>query len=100
MTYRERLVDGEFFGVITDVFTDTVGEPIAALIFFGATGAAFYVYQQRAIIPLLMIILIGGTALATLPAAASRVVIMLVLLALASIAYLLYQRALGSSRFR
>jgi hypothetical protein len=47
-----------------------------------------------------MVTLIGGISLSTLPPGPSRVVIILVLLAIGSIVYLLYQRALGSSRFR
>jgi hypothetical protein len=100
MTFTDDLIDGEFFKVFSEVYTDLLGEPIAAMIFFGATGVAFFIYQERAIIPVVMTILVGGVILAELPAAASRVVIILVLLAIAGIVYLLYQAALGSSRFR
>jgi hypothetical protein len=100
MTFTDDLIDGEFFKVFSEVYTNLLGEPVAALIFFGATGTAFYIYQERAIIPVVMTILIGGVILAELPAAASRVVIILVLLAISAIVYLLYQTALGSSRFR
>jgi len=98
--YADRLLDGDYFDVVTDVYTDLLGEPVAAMIFFGATGAAFYIYQEKAIIPVIMVTLIGGISLSTLPPGPSRVVIILVLLAIGSIVYLLYQRALGSSRFR
>lgn len=98
--YADRLIEGDYFGVMTDVYTDLVGEPVAALIFFGATGLAFYMYQERAIVPVVMVILIGGISLSALPPGPSRVVIILVLLTVASVVYLLYQRALGSSRFR
>jgi hypothetical protein len=100
MSYTDDLIDGEFFKVFSEVYTDLLGEPIAALIFFGATGTAFFIYQEKAIIPVVMTILIGGVVLAELPSAASRVVIILVLLAITGIVYLLYQAALGSSRFR
>jgi len=98
--YGDRIGNGEVLDAIISVFVDPLGAPLAALIFFGATGAAFYIVQQRAIIPILMIIMIGGVTLAAIPSAASRVVIMLVLVALAAMIYLMYQRALGSSRFR
>jgi len=98
--YTDDLVDGEFFEVFSGVYTDLLGEPVAAMLFFGATGAAFYIYQERAIIPVIMTILIGGVVLAELPVGASRVVIILMLLAITGIVYLLYQAALGSSRFR
>jgi hypothetical protein len=98
--YADRLLDGEYVDVITDVYTDLLGEPVTALIFFGATGVAFFIYQERAIIPVVMVVLIGGISLSTLPPGPSRVVIILVLLAIASVVYLMYQRALGSSRFR
>ena len=98
--YGDQIINGDVVDAIISIFADPMGAPLAALIFFGATGAAFYITQERAIIPVLMIIMIGGTALAAIPAPASRAVIMLLLVALASIIYLLYQRALGSSRFR
>jgi len=98
--YQDRLVDGQFFDVVTDVYVDLIGEPLFALLFFGATGAAFYVVQRRMISPLVTLILIGGVALTSIPAVAARTVIILVLIGLAVIIYLLYQRALGSSRFR
>jgi len=98
--YGDEIMNGEVVDAIVSIFADPMGAPLAALIFFGATGAAFYIVQERAIIPVLMIIMIGGTALASIPAPASRAVIMLLLVALAAIIYLLYQRALGSSRFR
>jgi len=98
--YGDKIQNGEVVDAIISVFVDPLGAPLAALIFFGATGAAFYIVQEKAIIPVLMIIMIGGTALAAIPSAASRVVIMLLLVALAAMIYLAYQRALGSSRFR
>lgn len=98
--YQDLWADFQVWEAITSVYTDLLGEPLVALLFFGATGAAFYILQQRMIIPLVTLILIGGIALANIPAQASRVVIIFVMLSLASLLYLLYQAALGSSQYQ
>lgn len=96
----DLLLDGEYIEAITRVYTDLIGEPLVALIVFGATGAAFYITQRRMIIPLVMLFLIGGITLASIPAPASSLIIIFVALGVMTIIYLLYQQALGSFRFR
>jgi len=53
-----------------------------------------------AIIPIIMLVLVGGVTVANLPAPAGNAIIVLVVVALAVTVFLLYQRALGSSRFK
>lgn len=100
MSKIDQLINGEFVDPIVGVYADLLGTPVVALLFFGATGAAFYIVQQRAIIPVIMLVLVGGVTVVNLPAPAGNAVIVLVVIALAVMVYLLYQRALGSSRFR
>jgi len=96
----DQLINGEFVDAIISVYADLMGTPVLALLFFGATGAAFYIVQQRAIIPVIMLVLVGGVTVANLPAPAGNAIIVLVVVALAVTVFLLYQRALGSSRFK
>lgn len=101
MTKRiDQLINGEFIDPIVGVYADLLGTPLLAMLVFGSTGAAFYITQQRAIIPVIMLVLMGGVTLANLPAPAGNAVLVLVVVALAVMVYVLYQRALGSSRFR
>jgi len=91
-TAGERLKDN-FFEAILFPFTSTLGEPLLALLIFGAIGLAYYQVQKSVIIPLIMVILIGSVTLSRAPSSAGNAIVAMVTLALASIGYIIYTRA-------
>jgi len=82
-----------FFEAILFPFTSTLGEPLLALLIFGAIGLAYYQVQKSVIIPLIMVILIGSVTLSRAPSSAGNAIVAMVTLALASIGYIIYTRA-------
>lgn len=93
--YIEEWLAGNIFKALSGPFIDTVGIPMAALLFFGGIGAAYYANSGRAIMPVVMLILIGGVTLAYAPPTAARFAIITLVLGLASVGYLAWQQAKG-----
>jgi hypothetical protein len=93
--YLDGLLNGNVFEALSGPFVDTLGVPMAALLFFGGIGAAYYANSGKALMPVVMIILVGGVTLAYAPAAAARFAVITLLLGLASVAYLAWQQASG-----
>jgi len=83
-----------FFEAILYPFTQAFGGvEILALVVFGGIGMAYYQVQRSIIIPIIMTILIGSVTLARAPSSAGNAIVAMVVLALASMGYILYTRA-------
>jgi hypothetical protein len=95
--YVDDLLAGDVFRALIGPFVDVLGIPLAALIFFGAIGTAYYAVSGRATMPAIMTMLIGGVTLRYAPPAVGRLAIIVLVLAIVSTAYLGYQRAATSS---
>lgn len=94
-TTLDRLVSGDIFQALIQPFVSTLGIPLTALMFFGAIGTAYYAVSGRATMPVIMLILVGGVTLGFAPPSAARFGIIVLVLGLASVAYLAWQRARG-----
>jgi len=93
--YLQEWLSGGIFEALSGPFIDTVGIPMAALLFFGGIGAAYYANSGKAIMPVIMLILIGGVTLAFAPPTATRFAIITLVLGLAAVAYLAWRQAKG-----
>jgi ribose/xylose/arabinose/galactoside ABC-type transport system permease subunit len=85
-------IQNNFFETIISPFVDTLSLPIAALMIFGSIGLAYYQLQKSIIIPIIMLVLIGGTTLSRAPESAANAVVGLTVLALAAVSYVAYVR--------
>jgi hypothetical protein len=90
--YSEWL-DGDFFQALISPFTDLVGVPVVAMYFFGVIGLGYYTTQQSVIIPVVMLILIGGITIGLAPVGATKLAVATLAVALTGIGYLVFQRA-------
>jgi hypothetical protein len=93
--YIDELISGDIFQALSGPFIDVLGIPLAALMFFGAIGTAYYAVSGRATMPVIMLILIGGTTLQFAPPSTARFGVIVLMLGLTSIGYLAYRRARG-----
>jgi hypothetical protein len=93
--YVDNLLSGDPGAFFTGPFIDTVGVPMAALLFFGGIGVAYYGVSGRAIMPVIMSILIGGVTMAYAPPSAARFGIIVLVLGITSIGYLAWRSARG-----
>jgi hypothetical protein len=91
--YAEEWLSGNIFEALAGPFIDVVGVPMAALLFFGGIGAAYYANSGKAIMPVIMLILVGGSTLAFAPPSAARFAIATLVLGLTAIGYLAWRRA-------
>jgi hypothetical protein len=82
-----------FFETLISPFVDTLGIPVLSLVIFGSIGMAYWQLQRSIIIPLVSLLLIGSVTIGRAPESATRAVIGLATIALASIGYVLYIRA-------
>jgi hypothetical protein len=93
--YIDELLAGDGFQGIAGPFIDTVGIPMAALLFFGGIGVSYYANSGKAIMPVVMLILIGGVTMAYAPPSAARFGIIVLVLGITSIGYLAWRSARG-----
>jgi hypothetical protein len=93
--YLSEWLSGGVFRALSGPFVDTVGIPMAALLFFGGIGAAYYANSGKAIMPVVMLILVGGVTLAFAPPTAVRFAIITLILGLTSVAYLAWRQVKG-----
>jgi uncharacterized membrane protein len=82
-----------FFETLISPFAETLGIPLTALMVFGSIGLAYYQLQKSIIIPVIMLILVGGVTIGRAPQSAANAVIALATVAVASVGYILYTRA-------
>lgn len=89
-------IDGltdNFFETLISPFVETMGVPVLALMVFGSIGLAYYQVQRRLIIPVITLILIGGTTVAFAPQSAGNAIIALLIVGTTALGYLIFQRA-------
>jgi len=88
--YADALTSGRFFDGLVCVFVDKIPVPIFALLIFGSIGMAYYQTQRSPIIPLIMLLLIGGATVTLLPGGAQTAIVVLAVLAVAGIGLAFY----------
>jgi hypothetical protein len=86
-------ITNNFFEAIVSPFTQTLGIPLTALVIFGGIGLAYYQVQRSIIIPVIMLVLVGGVTLSLAPGSAGNAIIGLSVLGLAAVGYIIYTRA-------
>lgn len=91
--YADGFTSGEFFQTIVDVFADKLTLPILALLVFGSIGMSYYQVQRSPIIPIIMLVLIGGVTIAAAPGSIGVAVVLLFVLGMAGIGWSFYQAA-------
>jgi hypothetical protein len=90
-TFGQEL-QNNFFETLISPFVETLGVPLSALMIFGSIGLAYYQLQKSIIIPIIMLVLIGGSTLSRAPESAANAVVGLTVLALAAVSYVAYVR--------
>jgi hypothetical protein len=88
----DKLLEGDIFGYLLDVFTATVPVEILALVLFGSIGLGYYMVQRAVILPLLAFILIGGVTILEGPLSFTQGLVGAFILVVTGIAYLFINR--------
>lgn len=86
-------ITDNFFEAIVSPFTSTLGIPLTALVIFGSIGLAYYQVQRSLIIPVIMLVLVGGVTISLAPSSAGNAIVGLTVLGLAAVGYIIYTRA-------
>jgi len=90
--YLDLLSDGRVFRAIVDGLTSALPLPLVALLVFGSVGMAYYLVQQRVIIPIVMLIIVGGVTISRAPAGYGAAILATMVISLAGLVYVLIQR--------
>jgi len=80
-------------GIIAAASSVQTGIPLTALVIFGSIGLAYYQVQRSLIIPVIMLVLVGGVTVSLAPSSAGNAIIGLTVLGLAAVGYIIYTRA-------
>ena len=83
----------EVWEALTDPFVGAVGEPMLALLVLGPIAYGYYTYQDSGVMPLILLVLIGGSTLVYAPAGVGSAVIALAVVSVAGLGYWLLQAA-------
>jgi len=94
--YVDELLRGGVFQALAGPFLDTLGVPLTALMFFGSIGVAYFAVSGKAVMPVIMMILIGGVTLQFAPPSAARFAVVVLILGVTSVAYLAWRQAKGT----
>lgn len=87
-----KLLEGDIFGYLLDIFTSTVPVEIMALVLFGSIGVGYYMVQRTVILPLLAFILIGGVTILEGPLSFVQGLVAAFIIVVTGIAYLFINR--------
>jgi len=87
-----KLLEGDIFGYLLDIFTATVPVEIMALVMFGSIGVGYYMVQRTVILPLLAFILIGGVTILEGPLSFVQGLVAAFIIVVTGIAYLFINR--------
>jgi len=87
-----KLLEGDIFGYLLEIFTATVPVEIMALVLFGSIGAGYYMIQRTVILPLLAFILIGGVTILEGPLSFVQGLVAAFIIVVTGIAYLFINR--------
>ncbi|MDR9445950.1 MAG: hypothetical protein RI544_07445 [Haloquadratum sp.] len=88
----DKLLEGDVFGYLLDVFTATIPVEILALVLFGSIGVGYYMVQRTVILPLLAFILIGGVTILEGPLSFVQGLVAAFIIVVTGIAYLFINR--------
>jgi len=91
----EQLLDGDIFQALIAPYVDLMGIPLTALLVFGSVGVSYYAVSGRVVMPVIMMILVGGVTMSFAPPSAARFGVVVLILGVASIGYLAWRRARG-----
>ncbi|WP_254544086.1 cytochrome c oxidase assembly protein COX16 [Halomarina pelagica] len=92
-SYADQWMSGKFWDAATGPYIDTLGLPLFALIVFGSVGLSYYAYSGKAIIPIVMIVLVGGFTIAAAPPTVGSLLVVLLMLVVTGFGYMLIIRA-------
>jgi hypothetical protein len=84
--------NGALFDGVRCAFADVMPAAMIALLFIGAPVLALFVNSRRAIVPFVIVALLGGALVTQLPAVAVQGIGIVVLVALVGIGYIMWQR--------
>jgi len=87
-----KLLEGDIFGYLLEIFTATVPLEIMALVLFGSIGVGYYMVQRTVILPLLAFILIGGVTILEGPLSFVQGLVAAFIIVVTGIAYLFINR--------
>jgi hypothetical protein len=87
-----KLLEGDIFGYLLEIFTATVPVEIMALVLFGSIGVGYYMVQRTVILPLLAFILIGGVTILEGPLSFVQGLVAAFIIVVTGIAYLFINR--------
>jgi len=87
-----KLLEGDIFGYLLDIFTATVPVEIMALVLFGSIGVGYYMVQRTVILPLLAFILIGGVTILEGPLSFVQGLVAAFIIVVTGIAYMFINR--------
>jgi len=87
-----KLLEGDIFGYLLDIFTATVPVEVMALVLFGSIGVGYYMVQRTVILPLLAFILIGGVTILEGPLSFVQGLVAAFIIVVTGIAYLFINR--------
>jgi hypothetical protein len=90
--FRDLILDGELFDVIINGLTSAIPLPLVALLVFGSIGVSYYLVQQRIIIPLVMLSIVGGVTISRAPPGYGSAILGVIIISLAGLVYTLMQR--------
>jgi len=88
----DKLLEGDIFGYLLEIFTATVPVEILALMLFGSIGVGYYMVQRAVILPLLAFILIGGVTILEGPLSFTQGLVGAFILVVTGIVYLFINR--------
>ena len=88
----DKLLEGDIFGYLLEIFTATVPVEILALVLFGSIGVGYYMVQRTVILPLLAFILIGGVTILEGPLSFVQGLVAAFIIVVTGIAYLFINR--------
>lgn len=90
-TYADDWASGEFWDGLLGPFVDVMGLPLFAALVFVPIGLSYYLFQGSMIMPLIMLVLIGGVTIALAPNPVIIASGIAFILTLAGAGYMIYQ---------
>jgi hypothetical protein len=96
-SWSEFIAQGQFFDALICPFVDSMGVALAGLMVFGTIGLALYIYSGGIELPLVVGIIVGAGVVTQVPAIASQIVGIVLVLGIALAGYVLIMR-LNASR--
>lgn len=82
-SYKEFVVNGQFFDAVWCPFGDVMGGIVFALLFFAPLGISLYIFSGSIILPFVLFLILGSVVVVQLPGLAATLVGGVILLAIA-----------------